>query len=117
MGRVFCPKCRKMTYSVNRIYTPFPKSLRLVRRDAICIYCGVVLSSDGGEYTEYGKIIVLTVLTGTFGVIVVLLKNQNRQMPFTYVLAVMIDALIFCKLGILIYLKVRRKRNSRSRSE
>ena len=99
-----------MTFPVNRIYTIFPKSLRLVRRDTICIYCGAMLSSNGGKYTELGKLIVLIALICTVRLVIISLQHLKQKMPLAYILTVMIEELIIYELAILIYKKVINKK-------
>lgn len=115
MGQVFCPRCKKKTFPVNQIYTPFPKSLRLVRRDTICIYCGAMLSRNGGKYTEFGKLIVLIALICTVGLVIISLQHLKQKMPLAYILTVMIEELIIYELVILIFKKFINKRKPRNR--
>lgn len=109
MRPVLCPKCRKLTFHVNRIYTPFPKSLRQVRRDAVCIYCGALLRSEGGSYTPHGKMLILAAIAVALGIAIYFLQRFKSEMPLIYGISIMFEALVVVQLGEIVSTNFNRK--------
>ena len=103
MSEVRCPHCRKQTIGVNEIGRPFPKALREVQTRIRCIYCGWILSKEGGGWTPLGQVIPLVMLA----LLLVAAIDYWPQILPLHLLSLAVQALLIYRIYVIL-----RKRSS-----
>jgi ribosomal protein S27E len=99
MSKVRCPHCQKQTVGVNEIGRPFPKTLREVQTRIRCIYCGWILSKEGGGWTPLGQVIPLVMLAL---ILVAAIDYWPQNLPL-HLLSPVVQALLIYRIYVILH--------------
>jgi len=97
MSQFRCPRCRKQTFGVNEIGRPFPRPLRRLQVRLRCIFCGTVLSQQGGEWMPLGGVALWLTLALVLGV----LMHRSPDILLLRALELVVQSFLIYKIAAL----------------
>jgi hypothetical protein len=105
MNKQPCKRCGRLDQRLIRVHRPFPKVLRHPKFNVYCNYCGIVVSTEGGNFTDIGRLVLLAIPAALLDILAYLWSGSSVGVVISLIAALVQIALAF-RLCLLLY---RRK--------